>query len=113
MEFKRADKIDKIEELEETGGEESEDGMSVEELEEYISKYAVKILRERGVKKLFPPQKLAIERGLFSDRNMVVAVPTASGKTLIAELAMLREVIQGGKCLYVVPLRALASEKYE
>ncbi len=113
MEFKRADKIDKIEELEETGGEESEDGMSVEELEEYISRYAVKILRERGVKKLFPPQKLAIERGLFSDRNMVVAVPTASGKTLIAELAMLREVIQGGKCLYVVPLRALASEKYE
>ncbi len=86
---------------------------SVDAVEEYISKYAVKVLKERGIKKLFPPQKLAIEKGLFSRKNMVIAVPTASGKTLIAELAMIREILEGGKCLYVVPLRALASEKYE
>jgi len=111
VEFKRADEIDGLKgncEREERG-----EGMPVEELEDRISKYAVKILKSRGIERLFPPQKLAIERGLFSSRNMVVAVPTASGKTLIAELAMLKEVIHGGKCLYVVPLRALASEKYE
>ncbi len=103
VDFKRADTIDRIAETEKT----------VDSLEEYISKYAVKVLKERGIEKLFPPQQLAVKKGLFSDRNMVVAVPTASGKTLIAELAMLREVLKGGKCLYVVPLRALAAEKYE
>ncbi len=101
MDFRRADTID------------AEKTVTVDSLEEYISRYAVRVLRERGIEKLFPPQQLAVERGLFSDRNMVIAVPTASGKTLIAELAMLREVLKGGKCLYVVPLRALASEKYE
>ncbi|KTG20095.1 ATP-dependent DNA helicase, partial [Haloferax profundi] len=43
--------------------------------------------------------------------SLVAAVPTASGKTLIAELAMLSSVARGGKALYIVPLRALASEK--
>ncbi len=45
---------------------------------------------------------------------MVLAVPTASGKTLVAELAMTKNVLEkSGKALYLVPLRALASEKYE
>jgi helicase len=109
VEFKRADKIDGFK----AGETKNDSEMHIEELEEYISKYAVKVLKDRGVERLFPPQKLAVERGLFSNRNLVVSIPTASGKTLIAELAMLRETIQGGKCLYVVPLRALASEKYE
>ncbi len=45
---------------------------------------------------------------------MVLAIPTASGKTLIAELCMLKAILErGGKALYLCPLRALASEKYE
>jgi len=87
--------------------------MRVEELERYISKYGVGVLKKRGINELFPPQEEAVKRGLFERRNMVVAVPTASGKTLIAELAMVWEVINGGKCLYIVPLRAIANEKYE
>jgi len=98
--FKRADKI-------------GTNTMNVEELEDFVSKYVVNILKKRGIKDLFPPQAIAVEKGLFSNKNMVIAVPTASGKTLIAELAMLWDIIRGGKCLYVVPLRALASEKYE
>jgi helicase len=43
---------------------------------------------------------------------MVVAAPTASGKTLIAEMAALEAIRKGGKAVYIVPLRALASEKY-
>jgi helicase len=42
-----------------------------------------------------------------------MAVPTASGKTLIAYLAALKFALEGGKVMYIVPLRALASEKYE
>ncbi len=87
--------------------------MDVEELEDQLSKYVVGVLKKRGIKRLFPPQVEAIRRGLFGRRNMVIAIPTASGKTLIAELAMVKEVLEGGKCLYTVPLRALANEKFE
>ena len=86
--------------------------MKIEELKGYIPKYAIEILKDRGIKKLFPPQVEAIKNGLF-ENNIVVAIPTASGKTLIAELVMVREVAYGGKCLYTVPLRALAMEKFE
>lgn len=86
--------------------------MKVEELAEYISSYSVNVLKEEGIKELFPPQAEVIEK-IFSRKNLLLAMPTAAGKTLLAELAMLREVINGGKNLYVVPLRALASEKYE
>jgi helicase len=44
----------------------------------------------------------------------VLASPTASGKTLIAELCALKHVLDnGGKVIYLSPLRALASEKFE
>jgi helicase len=79
----------------------------------HLPDYIIDIYKKNGVVELFPPQKEAVEKGIFKDDNFVVAVPTASGKTLIAEFAMLSELLKGGKCLYVVPLRALASEKYE
>jgi helicase len=44
---------------------------------------------------------------------MLLAMPTASGKTLLAELAMLKAALQGRRSLYIVPLRALATEKYD
>lgn len=87
--------------------------MQVTELEPYISRFAVKVLEDNGISSLFPPQEEAVKKGLFGQRNMVVAVPTASGKTLVAELAMLHAVLHGGKALYTVPLRALAAEKFE
>ncbi|MDY3203377.1 MAG: DEAD/DEAH box helicase, partial [Methanocorpusculum sp.] len=66
-----------------------------------------------GIEELYPPQAECINAGLFDRKNILAAIPTASGKTLIAEMAMQREIAAGGKCLYVVPLKALASEKYE
>jgi len=68
-------------------------------------------LGERGIEELYPPQAEAVESGLTRGESVVASVPTASGKTLIAELAMLGAVKRGGKALYIVPLRALASEK--
>ena len=41
-------------------------------------------------------------------------MPTASGKTFIAELCMLKSILHNdGRCLYIAPLKALASEKFE
>ena len=68
-------------------------------------------LREDGIDDLYPPQAAAVEAGVTRGESLVASVPTASGKTLIAELAMLSSVARGGTALYIVPLRALASEK--
>ncbi|WP_423996037.1 ATP-dependent DNA helicase [Halorubrum trapanicum] len=68
-------------------------------------------LEAEGVAELYPPQEAAVEAGVVDGESLVAAVPTASGKTLIAELAMLSSIERGGKALYIVPLRALASEK--
>lgn len=69
-------------------------------------------LHDAGVEELYPPQANAVEAGVTEGENVVASVPTASGKTLIAELAMISSVARGGKALYIVPLRALASEKH-
>ena len=66
-----------------------------------------------GIRDLYPPQAACVEKGLLDGKNLLVAIPTASGKTLIAEMAMHRHSAAGGKCLYIVPLKALASEKFE
>jgi helicase len=68
-------------------------------------------LASEGIEELYPPQAEAVEAGLTEGESLVASVPTASGKTLIAELAMLSAIERGGKALYIVPLRALASEK--
>jgi len=68
-------------------------------------------LREGGIEELYPPQAEAVERGVTEGESLVASVPTASGKTLVAAMAMLASVDRGGKALYIVPLRALASEK--
>jgi helicase len=67
-----------------------------------------------GIAELFPPQEDTIRAGVLEGRNIVLASPTASGKTLIAELSGLKHVLEkGGKVIYLSPLRALASEKFE
>ncbi|WP_458186426.1 ATP-dependent DNA helicase [Haladaptatus sp. NG-WS-4] len=65
----------------------------------------------QGIEELYPPQAEAVEAGITDGESVVASIPTASGKTFIAELAMLSSVARGGKALYIVPLRALASEK--
>lgn len=68
---------------------------------------------EKDITKLRPAQEKAINKGLLDRKNLLVCTPTASGKTLIAELAALKSIIDGnGKAIYIVPLKALASEKY-
>ncbi len=65
------------------------------------------------IKTLRPAQKKAIDAGLFAGKNLLVCTPTASGKTLIAELALVSNILSGkGKGIYIVPLKALASEKF-
>jgi len=73
---------------------------------------AAAVIAEDGVEELYPPQQAAVEAGVTEGESLVASVPTASGKTLVATMAMLAAVERGGKALYIVPLRALASEKH-
>ena len=65
-----------------------------------------------GIQRFYPPQKESLQ-AIADGENLVAAVPTAAGKSLIAYIAVLNKVFRRGKALYVVPLRALASEKFE
>ncbi|MDD1646029.1 MAG: ATP-dependent DNA helicase, partial [Methanomicrobiales archaeon] len=55
-----------------------------------------------GITSLYPPQEECVRKGIFEGRNMLVAIPTASGKTLVAEMAMHHHIARGGRCLYIV-----------
>ena len=66
------------------------------------------------ISELRPAQSKAVESGLLEGRNLLICTPTASGKTLIAELAMVNKAYnENMKSVYVVPLKALAREKYK
>ena len=72
------------------------------------------VLAKAGYDTLYPPQEEAVRAGALEGKNIVLASPTASGKTLVAEVVILKSILErGGKALYLTPLRALASEKYE
>ena len=71
------------------------------------------ILLRSGICELYPPQEEAVQAGALDRKNLVLASPTASGKTLIAELCGLKHVLEkNGKVVYLSPLRALANEKF-
>src|SRR5271154_5001151 len=70
-------------------------------------------LNALGFVELFPPQAAAVEAGLLDGKSLLVASPTASGKTLIGALAAYKRIVEEHrKVVYLSPLRALASEKY-
>ncbi len=63
---------------------------------------------------LLPVQSLAVENGLFDGEDQLVVSATATGKTLVGELAGVDRALKGeGKLLFLVPLVALANQKHE
>jgi len=70
-------------------------------------------LEKKGYESLYPPQSDAIKTGVLQGKNLLLATPTASGKTLVAMMAAIKAIQRGGKVVYLAPLRALASEKYD
>jgi helicase len=70
------------------------------------------ILNSLGHSSLYPPQQLALSKGLLEGKNLLITTPTASGKTLIAVIAAIKAIEKGLKVVYLTPLRAIATEKY-
>ncbi|WP_297523493.1 DEAD/DEAH box helicase, partial [Thermococcus sp.] len=85
--------------------------MKVDELP--VDERIKRIIMGRGIEELYPPQAEALKTGVLKGRNLVLAIPTASGKTLVSEIVMVSRLLEeGGKAVYLVPLKALAEEKY-
>ncbi|MBA3046255.1 MAG: DEAD/DEAH box helicase [Candidatus Thermoplasmatota archaeon] len=84
--------------------------MKVDELD--IDRRVIDLILSKGISEFYPPQADALKQ-VLEGRNVVLAIPTASGKSLVAYIGILKRVLEGKKALYIVPLRALASEKYD
>ncbi len=79
-----------------------------------LPKLAIKFLQDLGYSDLYPPQEQSIKEGLLKEKSILVSAPTASGKTLVAIIAILNHLFaHKKKIVYLSPLRALASEKYQ
>ena len=85
--------------------------MKIEKLD--LPESAIEFLQSQGFEKLYPPQADSVKSGLLDGKSILVSAPTASGKTLIAMLAMMSYLSKNnGKVIYLSPLRALAAEKF-
>jgi len=85
--------------------------MKVSQLD--LPKQLIEFLSSIGYETLYPTQESSVEAGLLKGKSILVSAPTASGKTLIALLAILDHLFKKkGKIVYLTPLKALASEKF-
>ncbi len=88
--------------------------MRVSEIKDKIPEFLFDQLRSKNINILYPSQSKSIENGLFERKNLLVCTPTGSGKTFVGELAAINSITKNiGKVIYIVPLKALASEKYK
>ena len=86
--------------------------MNIDELQ--LDPSIINFLKSEGYRNLYPPQEDAVKVGVLDGKSVLVSVPTASGKTLIAMLATLSHLSKNkSKVIYLTPLRALAAEKFE
>ncbi len=87
--------------------------MQLKDLKGKIPEVIYERYEEAGLDKLRPAQGKAIDQGLFEGKSMIVCTPTGSGKTFVAELAIINTILtqKRGKAIYLAPLKALASEK--
>ena len=71
-----------------------------------------RMMQSAGVRELYKHQVDAVEL-IRSGRHLVVATPTASGKTLIYNLPVIENIIKNSasKALYIFPLKALAQDQ--
>ncbi|MEM3342203.1 MAG: DEAD/DEAH box helicase, partial [Thermoplasmata archaeon] len=94
-------------------GDKNEDTTAALDIASYdIDESVRKIIKNEGIERFYPSQAPAIKPAL-DGKNLLLAMPTASGKSLVAYLALVHAALRRKKGVYLVPLKALASEKYE
>ena len=79
-----------------------------EKCSEYIR---ANIYKQPSIVELFKSQRECIHKSL-NDDSVVISMPTSSGKTKIAEISIIKTLIDypDGLCIYIAPFRSLANE---
>lgn len=67
---------------------------------------------EEGITLLAIQRRAIEEQGLLAGYNLVIAAPSSAGKTFVGEIAIIARALEGKRALYIVPLKAMADEKY-
>lgn len=81
------------------------------DLPDYLSEYLERA-RSKRVSQFWPIQETYLKTSFGKDHKLFICGPPASGKTLIAEVEMLREIKENsGKVLYCTPFKALDRQK--
>ncbi len=73
----------------------------------------VNSLNSRNIEYFLPIQVKALKNGLLKKRNLLIIANTSAGKTLIAEIAGISQILAKKKFIFAVPLVALANTKFE
>jgi len=70
------------------------------------------LIQSAGIRDLYRHQADAVDF-IRTGRHLVVATPTASGKTLIYNLPVVENILKNpdSKALYIFPLKALAQDQ--
>jgi helicase len=78
-----------------------------------LPKDLLELLKKR-LTRLLPVQSRSVKAGLLEGRNQLVVSATATGKSLIGEMAGVKNLMENkGKLLFLVPLVALANQKFD
>jgi helicase len=77
-----------------------------------MKEYLQELLKSLNYDSLYPPQELALSKGAMNGNNILITTPTSSGKTLIGLMGMINILNKGKKVVYLTPLKALATEKF-
>lgn len=87
--------------------------MQMGELKKYgFPDEIIEIWKKSESDTLLDVQENAIDGGLFKDESMVIVAPASSGKTFVGEMASVKVAFDGKKAIYLIPLKAIAEEKF-
>jgi helicase len=88
--------------------------MEVRKLLKYgIPEKIIQTWEENQGEKLLSLQSLAVTRfGLLDGESLIISAPTSSGKTFCGEMAAISSIFKQRKVIYLVPLKAIAEEKF-
>jgi helicase len=88
--------------------------MKVEKLLRYgIPEEVIQSWKKNLGEELLPLQALAVTKyDLLNGQSLIISAPTSSGKTFCGEMASVANLFKRKKVIYLVPLKAIAEEKF-
>ncbi len=78
-----------------------------------LSSELIRVLKARGIQKLYSHQAEAIA-SILAGKNVVVVTPAASGKTLCYDIPVVQSILHNdqARALYLFPTKALSQDQY-